>query len=99
MFATNDKYPYQFTNLQISELVRAVGNADHVRYPDLSGVNKEIGIAKTRESLSPVQKKVHSILGKIKTHTTLQLSDNEVSALLEITLADDIKEILRNGIR
>lgn len=92
----SEKYPYHFSNEQIDQIGLIVGNASHANESVLQKVTHEIGIAKTREILSNVQKRVTIALGLGEGQTALMLTDTEVLAMLSLPLPEDLKGILRD---
>lgn len=95
-----EKYPHHFTDTDIEQLGLIIAERLHGQNnPELSGINDEIGAAKTRELLSGVQKKMTSILGMGSGYTVLMLSDAEVDTLLSMDLSDSIKGVLSDGVR
>lgn len=88
-----NKNPYYFTNKQVSDLARILG--DH---PEFSTINLELSIAPTRHKINKVQNRVLKIMAEDSQSLPLLLTDDEVQKLLAIELPEEIKGTLTHGI-
>lgn len=90
---TLNKTPYYFSNQQVSDLARILGD-----YPELDTINLELSIAPTRHKINKVQNQVLKILTDDNQSFPLMLTDEEVRSLLAIELPQEIKGTLHHGI-
>lgn len=90
---TPNKTPYYFSNQQVSDLARILGD-----YPQFDTINLELSIAPTRHKINKVQSQVLKILTDDNQSFPLMLTDEEVNSLLNIELPKEIKGTLKHGI-
>lgn len=95
---SKERYPYYFNDEQMQNLSSTVGDLLPTGAQVLRDINNEIGIAKTREVLSDVQKKISCVMGLGSNHTALFLTDEEAEVISKLELDIDIKEVITNGI-
>lgn len=88
-----NKTPYYFTNEQVSDLARILGD-----YPEFSSINLELSIAPTRHKINKVQSQVLKIMTEDSENFPLLLTDEEVLKLLTLALPEEIKGTLKHGI-